>query len=134
MEEVAKRSDIILKNADKGDTVVINDLDKFISEAIGQLCDKHHYKALQEDPTLQHSKLVNDTSETFKKENFVSKKWPTDIKPSVQKRPKSYILPNMHKENNSIRLTVISIVLLRRTHIFLTIISNLSCEGSSIVH
>ena len=43
----------------------------YINEANGQLSDKHNYKKLQEDPTLQHSNLVNDTIGRFKKENLL---------------------------------------------------------------
>ena len=67
MEELPERNDIITTNTDKGGAVVIKDMDKYISEASRQLCNKHHYKTLQEDPTLRHSTLVNDTSEIFKK-------------------------------------------------------------------
>ena len=38
------------------------DVEKYINEANRQLSDKRNYKKFQEDPTLQHSNLVNDTS------------------------------------------------------------------------
>ena len=69
MEELAKRKDVIITNADKCGAVVIMDVEKYINEANCQLSDKRNYKKLQEDPTLQHSNLVNDTIDRFKKKS-----------------------------------------------------------------
>ena len=65
LEELSKRGDIIVTNADKGGTIVIIDIEKYISEAQRQLNDENNYKKLQTDPTSQHNKLVNDTVERF---------------------------------------------------------------------
>ena len=89
VEELAKREDIIITNADKGGAVVIMDVEKYINEANRQLSDKHYYKTLQEDPTLQHSNLVNDTIDRFKKENLLSKKLADGLK-SVNPKPQSF--------------------------------------------
>ena len=74
MEELAKRKDIIIANADKGLAVVKMDVGKYINEANHQLSDQHNYKALQEDPMLQHINLVNNTTDRFKEENLLYKK------------------------------------------------------------
>ena len=90
MEELAKRKDITVTNADKGGAVVvIMDIEKYINETNCQLSDKRNYKNLQKDPTLQHSNLVNDTTDRFKKENLLSKKLVTDLNLSTQK-PQSF--------------------------------------------
>ena len=87
MEELEKRKDIIITNADKGGAVVIMDVEKYINEANRQLSDKRNYKKLQEDPTLQHSNLVNNTIVRFKKEDLLLKHWLTDWNQSTQKPP-----------------------------------------------
>ena len=69
MEELAKRKYIVITSADKGVAVVIIEVEKYINEANRQLSDKRNYKKLQEDPTLQHSNLVNDTIDRFKKKS-----------------------------------------------------------------
>ena len=99
MKQLAKRKDIIT-NADKGSTVVIMDVEKYINEANCHLSDKHNYKKLQEDQTLQHSNLVNNTIDRFKKENLLSKKLADGLKSVNPKAPKFYISPKTHKENN----------------------------------
>ena len=91
MEELAKRKDIIITNADKGGAVVIMDVEKYINEANRQLSDKRNYKKLQEHPTLQHSNLVNDTIYRFEKENLLSKKLAHGLKSVNPKTPKFYI-------------------------------------------
>ena len=78
MEELAKRKDIIIINADKGGAVVVMDAEKYINEANQELSDKLNYKKLQEDPTLEHSNLVNDTIDRFNKKNLLLKNWLVD--------------------------------------------------------
>ena len=46
MEELEKRKDIIITNADKGGAVVIINVEKYINEANRQLSDKRNYKKL----------------------------------------------------------------------------------------
>ena len=64
------------------------DVEKCIHEANHQLSDERIYKTLQEDPTLQHSNLVNDTIDGFEKENLVSKKLAEGLKSVNPKPPK----------------------------------------------
>ena len=64
------------------------DVEKCINEANCQLSDKCNYKKLQEDQTLQHSNLVNDTIDRFKKENLLLKKLADGLK-SINPQPKS---------------------------------------------
>ena len=74
LEELSKRDDIIITNADKGGVIVIMGIDKDISKAQHQLNDKNNYKKLQTDATLQHNKLVNDRVERFKKDKSIPAK------------------------------------------------------------
>ena len=82
------------------------DLEKYINEAYHQLSDKCNYMTLQEDSTLQHSNLVNDTIDMFKKEKLLSKKLADGLKPVNPKTPNFYISPKIHKENNPGRLVI----------------------------
>ena len=100
MEELAKSKDIIITYADKGGVVVIMDVEKNIKEVNSHLFDKRNYKALQENPTLQHSNFVNDTIDRFKKENLLSKKLADGLKSVDPKPPNVYISTKTHKENN----------------------------------
>ena len=74
------------------------DLEKYINEANRQLSDKRNYNKLQEDPTLQHSNLVNDTIDRFQKENLLSKKLADGLKTVNPKTAMSYISPRYIKK------------------------------------
>ena len=109
MEELAKREDIMITNAEKSGAVVIMNIEKQISEANRQLPDKRNYKKLEEDSTLQHSSLVNDTIDRFKKENQLSKKLADGLRSANPETPKFYISPKIYKENNPRRPVINSI-------------------------
>ena len=47
MEELAKRKDLAITNADKGGAVIIMDTDSYIKEANRQLYNKFSYKQLK---------------------------------------------------------------------------------------
>ena len=100
LKELSKNDETITTNADKGGTIVIIDIDKYISEAQHQLNDKNNYKKLQTDPTLQHNKLVNDTVERFKKAKSIPTKIADGLITSNPQTPKFCISPKIHKENN----------------------------------
>ena len=68
MEKLAKKKDLIITNADNGGTVVIMDTDNNIKKANRKLSDKTSYRQLNQDPTLQQNKMVNQTIEMFKNE------------------------------------------------------------------
>ena len=74
MEELAKRKDLIITNADKGGTMFTMDTDSYTKEANRQLSDKASYKQLTQDPTLQHNRMVNQTIEKIKKEKLLPQK------------------------------------------------------------
>ena len=107
LEELSKRDDIIITNADKGAAIVIMDIDKYISQAQRQLNDENSYKKLRTDPTLH--KLVNDTVEKFKKDKSIPTKIADGLINSNPRTPKFYISPKIHKENNLGRPVISSI-------------------------
>ena len=74
MEELAKRKDLTITNADKGGAVAIRDTDSNIEETNRQLSDKANYKQLTQDPTFQHNRMVNQTIKRFKNEKILPQK------------------------------------------------------------
>ena len=100
MEELAKRKDLIITNADKGGAVAIMDTDSYIKEANWQLSDKASYKQLTQDPTLQRNRMVNQAIEKIKNEKLLPQKVADGLKVTNSKTPKFYISPKIHKPNN----------------------------------
>ena len=109
MEELAKRKDLIITNADKGGAVVIMDADSYIKEANQQLSDKARYKLLTQDPKLQHDRMVNQTIQRFKNEKLLPEKIADGLKITNPKTQKFYISPKIHKYNNPGRPVINSI-------------------------
>ena len=68
MKNLSKRDDIIITNADKGGTVVIMDVNDYITEAKCRLNDLKNYEILAKDPTTTNKDLVNQTIDRFTKE------------------------------------------------------------------
>ena len=100
MEELAKRKDLIITNADKGGAVAIMDTDSYIKEANWQLSDKASYKQLTQDPTLQRNRMVNQAIEKIKNEKLLPQKVADGVKVTNPKTPKFYISPKSHKPSN----------------------------------
>ena len=68
---MADRNDVIITKAEKGETVVIIDIEDYVKEAEHQLTNKDGYKKLQYDSTQTHSRLVNDTITRFKNDKLI---------------------------------------------------------------
>ena len=59
MEDLAKRKDLIITNAEKGGAKVIMNTDSYVKEANRQLSNKASYKQLTQDLTLQNGQPNN---------------------------------------------------------------------------
>ena len=103
------RDDIVICNADKGNAVVILDVEDYIKEANRQLGDTTFYKILSHDPTKLHAELVNGTIDNFKKERILDEKIANALKATDVKTSHFYLLPKIHKPNNPGRPVVSSI-------------------------
>ena len=63
MEELAKRKYVIITNDDKVGVVVIIDTNSYIEEVNQALFDNTSCKELNQNPTLQHNRMVNQIIE-----------------------------------------------------------------------
>ena len=85
------------------------DTDKYIEEDDRQLSDSTNYKKLQNNPTLQHNKLVNDTITRFKKEKLLPQNIADGLSTSNLRTPKFYLSPKIHKPYNPGRPVISSV-------------------------
>ena len=81
---------IIIKT-DKGGAAVIMDVKDYINEA---------YRQLNKDHAATNAKLVNDTTQRFKKYKLLIKKIAESFKVSNSKTPKFHMQPKIHKKDN----------------------------------
>ena len=63
------RTDIVVKQTDKGGALVIMDSKDYFEESMRQLNDRNYYKKLDKNPTVDHEKLVNNTIGDLVSEN-----------------------------------------------------------------
>ncbi len=59
LRELAADPDIVIKNADKGSGIVIEDRDKYRADGKEHLEDANIYEKIDADPTLQLAKAIN---------------------------------------------------------------------------
>ena len=90
---------IVIKKADKSNTIVIMNIDDYRKEVLRQLDDVTYYETLSDDPTHIIKKKISECIETLSKKNSnITKEFdtfPTDIR-----TPIFYVLPKIHKEAN----------------------------------
>ena len=99
----------ILTKADKGDAVVIVDVDDYAQEANQQLGNKNLYKKLTIDTTKINRIKVIRTINILKVSHLLDKKIANDLLSSEAKTPQFKMLPKVHKDGNPGRPVVSSI-------------------------
>ena len=120
MEELAKRKDIVITNADKGGALVIMDAEKYTNEANRHIFDKSNWMSSQEDSTLQLSNLVNGAIDRFIKENLLFNKLAEGLKSVNPKNSKFHFSLIIHPGRPVINSVTLSLP--PRSHVLLTII------------
>ena len=100
LHSLKKRTDIVIKPADKGSAVVVMDRDHYISEAERQLNDKDFYKLLEHDPTLEYAERVSQKLEAMVDEGHISEKNLEYLTVTSPKAGRFYLLPKIHKAGN----------------------------------
>ena len=73
LRNLGKGKDIIIKNADKGSMVVMQDRKEYIETGLEHLSDKHTYNELQEDQTKQVAKEVTQAGRVMFQEGHIDK-------------------------------------------------------------
>ena len=74
LHSLQRRSDIVIKPADKGSAVVVMDRDHYVSEAERQLNDSTYYELLDHDPTDEFAKKVLEAVEEMFDDGYITEK------------------------------------------------------------
>ena len=101
IKTLKKNKDIIIKPADKGGAIVIQDLTDYIKEDERQLMKKEHYSPL-EDPKKtikQFIKEVHSTLQQAKSKELIDEDMLKLLFRSNPRISNLYLLPKIHKEN-----------------------------------
>ena len=104
LRKLRKRKDIIIKKADKGSTVVIQDRQEYIETGLQHLSDRDTYNELQEDQTKQVAEEVTQAVRSMYQEGHIDK--PTAeylLPPRMVRTQEMYFLKKIHKNPPSAR-------------------------------
>ena len=100
LRNLQQNQDIIIKPADKGGTIVIQDRNKYIIECERQLNNQQHYRIIQTDPTKefyqQISRIINEAHNL----NIIDDKTKESLHVKHPRIARFYTLPKIHKEGN----------------------------------
>ena len=106
LRKLRKRKDIIIKKADKGSTVVIQDRQEYIETGLEHLSDRDTYNKLEEDQTKQVANEVTQAIRAMYQEGHIDK--PTAeyllLPPPMVRTQEMYFLKKIHKNPPSARL------------------------------
>ena len=71
---LAQNKDIVIKKADKGSAVVIQNRTDYIKEGLRQLTDRNFYRLQEENLTHIHNKMISDQVQTMLASKEISQK------------------------------------------------------------
>ena len=95
-----KRTDIVIKKADKGSATVVMSRDDYISKVRDHLDNENYYQKLNDDPTERFSSEIRDFLLDMVSRQAINKETMLSIAPETVKASRFYILPKIHKRGN----------------------------------
>jgi hypothetical protein len=99
LSELRKRTDIIIKKADKGSNIVIMNKYDYTQEAMRQLSNNKYYTPLDKPLYLDNCKEITNLLETLRYRKFINKKQFEFLSPAKEPRQRLfYLLPKIHKD------------------------------------
>ncbi|XP_078374508.1 uncharacterized protein LOC144658057 [Oculina patagonica] len=100
LKKLRKRTDIVIKPADKGSGTVVMDIQLYLNECYRQLNNQQFYKREKKDPTDHITGRVKKYLKGLLKDNIINKETHRYLTPQDPKAGRFYILPKIHKPGN----------------------------------
>jgi hypothetical protein len=97
LAELKANTDVVIKPADKGSAVVIQDRDTYIKEGLRQLKDTNFYLEVPSDLTPTHNEQVYKLIQELRDNDEISDKCADYLYLSKPRTPELYLLPKIHK-------------------------------------
>ena len=98
LKNLSKNKDLIIKPADKGGAIVIQNTRDYVAEANRQLSVESTYKKLDSNPTIEYNLEVETQLETMVKNGDITEKVEKVLSTNKPKTPNIYFLPKIHKQ------------------------------------
>ena len=93
-----KNSDIVIKKADKGSAVVVQNRTEYINEGLRQLSDRDFYCPQEENLTISHNTLSKKQIDEMVSHKEISPKTGNFLFVENPCTAKFYLLPKIHKK------------------------------------
>ena len=100
ISDLAKDESIVIKKADKGGAIVIQNRKDYIAEGERQLKNGKFYTKLQEDPTTDHNTKIKTQLDAMLTRGKITKKVRNFLYLENPRTPQLYLLPKVHKNQN----------------------------------
>lgn len=98
LSKLAANPNIIIKSADKGGQICIQDRDNYLKEAYRQLNDAQYYKPLLQPLQNETQAIVRTKVDKLYQDGFINRKQKTYLMGPDSPRPRLfYLLPKIHK-------------------------------------
>ena len=92
-----RNHDIVIKKADKGSNVVIQNKTDYINEGLKQLSDRKFYRLQEESLTAHHNSLIKQAIDDMVQSKEISSKTADYLFIENPRTAKFYLLPKIHK-------------------------------------
>ena len=102
----------MITKSNKSDTTVAIDKNKYINDVQLMLLDKNTYETLQRDSKNTTHKKYNDFIKLWKNKNYINASMSTSLKLNNLLPARFYSLPKIHKPNNPLNPSSLSVVAL----------------------
>ena len=94
---LSQNRNIIIKKADKGSAVVIQNRSDYIKEGLRQLTDRNFYRLQEENLTHIHNTLITEQVSSMVTSKEISQKTADYLILETPRTPNFYLLPKIHK-------------------------------------
>ena len=94
---LAQNKDIVIKKADKGSAVVVQNRSDYIKEGLRQLTDRNFYRIQEENLTHIHNELISEQVQRMLTSKEISPKNAEYLILETPRTPNFYLLPKIHK-------------------------------------
>jgi hypothetical protein len=97
LTELIANKDIVIKPADKGSAVVIQNREDYIKEGLRQLMDQNFYKEVTEDLTSKHNEEILQLINQMTNNDEITDRCAAYLHIEKPRTPQLYLLPKIHK-------------------------------------
>ena len=97
LSDLATDKSIVIKKADKGGAIVIQNRSDYVAEGERQLSDGKFYRQIPADPTTDHNAKIKKQLDLMVQRGEITKKVRDYLYLDTPKTPELYLLPKIHK-------------------------------------